>query len=33
MFVDTQRPRWKAEAEACIAKHNLRVFGDEWPNS
>jgi hypothetical protein len=33
MFIDTQRPRWKAEAESCIAKHNLRVFGDEWPNS
>lgn len=25
------RPRWKAEAEACIARHNLRVYGDPWP--
>jgi hypothetical protein len=30
-IMETMRPRWKAEAEACIAKHNLRVFGDEWP--
>lgn len=26
--VDNMRPRWKAEAEACIARHNLVVFGD-----
>ena len=24
------RPRWKAEAEACIARHSLRVHGDPW---
>ena len=29
-WVNTQRPRWKAEAVACIAKHGLIVFGDEW---
>jgi hypothetical protein len=30
-WIDQQRPRWKTEADACIAKHNLRVFGDPWP--
>lgn len=25
------RPRWTAEAEACIARHGLKVFGDPWP--
>jgi len=25
------RPRWKAEAEAAIARHNLHVYGDTWP--
>jgi hypothetical protein len=25
------RPRWKTEAEACIARHSLRVYGDPWP--
>lgn len=25
-----QAPRWKAEAEACIKNHNLRVYGDKW---
>jgi hypothetical protein len=25
------RQRWKAEAEACIAHHELRVYGDPWP--
>lgn len=29
-WVDTQRPRWKAEADACIARHGLVVFGDPW---
>lgn len=29
-WVQSQRPRWKDEAEACIAKHGLVVFGDEW---
>lgn len=24
------RPRWKAEALACITHHNLQVYGDEW---
>jgi hypothetical protein len=23
-------PRWKAEADACIARHGLRVYGDPW---
>ena len=26
--IDEQRPRWKAEADACIAKHGLTVFAD-----
>lgn len=25
------RPRWKAEADAAIARHGLRVFGDQRP--
>jgi hypothetical protein len=29
--LDDMRPRWRAEAEAAIARHNLRVFGDQWP--
>lgn len=28
--MDAMRPRWKAEAEACIAKHGLRIYGDPW---
>jgi hypothetical protein len=30
--LDDMRPRWKAEADAAIAHHNLRVFGDTWPD-
>jgi hypothetical protein len=30
-WVDAQRPRWKAEADACVAKHGLVVYGDPWP--
>ena len=29
-IMDAMRPRWKAEAEACIKKHGLVVFGDPW---
>lgn len=29
--MDDMRPRWKAEADAAIAHHSLRVFGDPWP--
>jgi hypothetical protein len=29
--LDDMRPRWKAEADAAIAKYGLRVFGDQWP--
>lgn len=29
-WIETQRPRWKAEADACIAKHSLKVYGDAW---
>lgn len=28
-FADTFRDKWKMEAEACIAKHDLVVFGDK----
>jgi hypothetical protein len=28
--INAMRPRWKAEAQACIAKHGLVVFGDPW---
>lgn len=27
---EEQRPRWKREADACIAKHSLAVYGDPW---
>lgn len=27
VLMERMRPRWKAEAEACIAHHNLIVFG------
>ena len=27
----TMYPRWRAEAAACIARHNLRVYGDPLP--
>ncbi len=30
-WIEEQKPRWKAEAEACIAKHGLRIYGDPWP--
>ncbi len=30
LWIEEQKPRWKAEADACIAKHSLRIFGDEW---
>lgn len=28
--IDAMRPRWKQEAQACIARHSLKVYGDEW---
>ena len=28
---EQMNPRWKMEADACIAKHNLQVYGDPWP--
>lgn len=27
-WVDTQRPRWREEADACIRNHGLIVYGD-----
>lgn len=29
-IINAMRPRWKAEADACIAKHGLVVYGDAW---
>lgn len=29
-WIEAQRPRWKREAEACIAHHNLRIYGDAY---
>jgi len=29
-YCKAQRPRWKQEAQACIAKHRLVIFGDTW---
>jgi hypothetical protein len=28
--IEAMRPRWKREAQACIAKHNLHIYGDHW---
>jgi hypothetical protein len=30
IIMAAMRPRWKAEADACIARHSLRVYGDPW---
>lgn len=30
LWVKSQRPRWKAEADAAIAKYSLVVTGDKW---
>lgn len=30
VWVETQKPRWKAEADACVKKHGLVVYGDKW---
>lgn len=27
---ESMKPQWKAEAEACIARHNLKIYGDTW---
>ena len=29
-WVEDQKLRWKAEADACVAKHGLMIYGDEW---
>lgn len=29
-WIEEQKPRWKQEAEACIVRHHLRVYGDPW---
>ena len=29
-WVETQKARWKAEADACIRKYRLVVYGDAW---
>lgn len=29
-MIDAMRPRRKAEAEACIERHGLAIFGDPW---
>ena len=31
-FVERRKPIWKAEADACIKRHNLKVYGDPWPH-
>lgn len=30
-YCEEMRPRWKAEAAACIKKHGLVIYGDPWP--
>lgn len=32
-FVKSRKPIWKAEADACIKRHNLKVYGDPWTPS
>lgn len=32
-LLDAMRQRWKREAEACIAKHGLVVYGDPWTHA
>ena len=33
-IMETMKPRWKAEAEAAIERHGLKVYGDPWtPNT
>ena len=32
-WIVSQHARWKAEADACIAKHGLVVYGDQWGES
>lgn len=29
-YVEAQKPRWKREAQACIEKHGLKIYGDKW---
>lgn len=29
--IEDMKPRWKQEADACIERHHLVVFGDQWP--
>lgn len=29
-WIEEQRPRWKAEADAVIAKYGLKPYGDHW---
>lgn len=31
LWVESQKPRWKREAEACIEQLSLSVFGDQYP--
>ncbi len=30
-WIEAHKPVWKLEANACIAKYGLRLFGDQWP--
>lgn len=29
-WIEDQKPRWKAEADACIKNLSLQVYGDPW---
>lgn len=31
-WCENQKPVWKAQADACIKRHNLKVYGDPWPH-
>jgi hypothetical protein len=32
-WIVVQEPRWKEEAQACIKRHGLKVYGDKWEQS
>lgn len=32
-WIEEQKTRWKQEADACIARHGLKAFGDVWTDA
>lgn len=31
-YIGEQAARWQGEADACVARHGLTIYGDAWPN-